>query len=96
MPTKTKEKRKVKPAIACKRIRGLQGIGLIRFSKESRLELRDRLQMPRVLFGRVVNASERTIAKVEAAPEQIGKLRDPTMKSIGFTRRWAKWLNRNH
>ena len=41
------------------------------------LKLRDRLQMPRVVFGRVVNVSERTIAKVESTAAQVGKLRRP-------------------
>ena len=33
--------------------------------------------MPRVVFGRVVNVSERTIAKVESAAQQVEKLRQP-------------------
>lgn len=33
--------------------------------------------MPRVVFGRVVNVSERTIAKVESAAQQVEKLRRP-------------------
>ena len=69
--------KKAKSAITVIRVHGLQGKGLIQLGKESRLELRDRLQMPRVMFGRVVNVSERTIAKVEAEGEQVEKLRRP-------------------
>jgi DNA-binding XRE family transcriptional regulator len=80
MATRTKSHKttkKVKSAITVVRVQGLQGKGLIQLGKESRLELRDRLQMPRVMFGRVVNVSERTIAKVEAEAEQVEKLRRP-------------------
>jgi hypothetical protein len=80
MATKTKNKvraRKAKPVIAAVHVRGLQGKGLLKIGKEARLELRDRLQMPRVLFGRIVNVSERTIAKVEAQAETAAKLRRP-------------------
>ncbi|GIW83160.1 MAG: hypothetical protein KatS3mg105_4967 [Gemmatales bacterium] len=80
MATKTKTRKnskQAKSAITVVRIPGLQGKGLIRLGKESRLELRDRLQMPRVMFGRVVNFSERTIAKVETEAEQVEKLRRP-------------------
>lgn len=41
------------------------------------MELRDCLQVPRVMFGRVVNVSERTIAKVEADTEHVEELRRP-------------------
>ena len=80
MTTNTKTRRgskKAKSAINVVRVQGLQGRGLIQLGKESRLELRDRLQMPRVMFGRVVNVSERTIAKVETEAEQVEKLRRP-------------------
>ena len=80
MATKTKTRtssKKAKSAITVVRVHGLQGKGLIQLGKESRLELRDRLQMARVMFGRVVNVSERTIAKVEAKAEQVEKLRRP-------------------
>src|SRR3989304_3523924 len=80
MATKTKTpagSKKAKSAITVVRVHGLQGKGLIQLGKESRLELGDRLQMPRVVFGRVVNVSERTIAKVEAEEEQVEKLRRP-------------------
>lgn len=62
---------------ASQAISGLYGLGLIRRGRETRLELRERLQMPRVVFGRVVNVSERTIAKVESGTERPDKLRRP-------------------
>lgn len=79
MAMRTKDKPKSKQAIVGTSVpvRGLAGKGLIRLGKESRLELRDRLQMPRVVFGRVVNVAERTIAKVEADAQQVEKLRRP-------------------
>ena len=56
-------------------ISGLQGAGLIRRGAVSRLELRDSLQMTRAVFGRIVNVSERTLAKVEQAkPKQVKRL----------------------
>ena len=58
-----------------KPIVGLLGLGLLQRGKESRLELRDQLRMPRGLFGRIVNVSERTIAKVEATAQGANKLR---------------------
>lgn len=77
MAQNAKEKPKAKQAIISVPVQGLTGKGLIRLGKESRLELRDRLQMPRVVFGRVVNVAERTIAKVEADAQQVEKLRRP-------------------
>ena len=41
--------------------------------------------MPRVLFGRVVNVSERTIAKVEANAEEVDKLRRPYDQVVRLT-----------
>jgi hypothetical protein len=89
--TKAREKPNAKPVNANRRIRGLQGMGLIRCGDELRLELRDRLQMPRVLFGRVVNVSERIIAKVESAAQQVESFAAPTTKFIGSTRHLRKW-----
>jgi hypothetical protein len=86
MATKTKKKsskrspakrKAAKSAITLKHVSGLKGRGIISLGAESRLELRDRLQMPRSTFGRVVNISERTIAKVEATAEQAEKLTRP-------------------
>jgi DNA-binding XRE family transcriptional regulator len=50
---------------------------VIRFGNESRLELRDRLQMTRELFARAVGVSVRTIAKVEAEAVRVEKLTRP-------------------
>jgi len=58
-------------------VRGLKGQGLIRLGRESKLELRDRLAMPRQMFGRIVNVSERTIAKVESNTDKADKLKRP-------------------
>lgn len=77
MATKTKRPRKAKSTPMCVPVPGLAGKGLLRLGTESRLELRDRLQMPRVVFGRVVNVAERTIAKVEASARQADKLCRP-------------------
>lgn len=64
-------------AIVFVSVRGLKGKGLLRLGKESKLELRDRLAMPRPLFSRIVNVSERTIAKVEATAGDAEKLKRP-------------------
>jgi len=55
----------------------LKGKGLLRLGKESKLELRDRLAMARPLFSRIVNVSERTIAKVESKAADAEKLKRP-------------------
>ena len=66
----------VKP-VSSKPISGLKGRGLLQIGNESKLELRERLKMPRTVFSRVVNVSERTIAKVEAESETAEKLKRP-------------------
>lgn len=63
--------------VQSKAIPGLKGKGLLQLGSESKLELRDRLSMPRPLFGRVVNVSERTIAKVESETDTAEKLKRP-------------------
>lgn len=84
MTTKSKIRRPKKKAVSKKtaaiknrRITGLKGLGLIQLGETSRLELRDRLQMKRAMFGRVVNVSERTIAKVESSATLVDKLQRP-------------------
>lgn len=77
MPSKAKATPRTKTTIGQIAIPGLYGKGLIRQGKDSRLELRRCLQMTRGVFGRVVNVSERTIAKVEAEAERADKLRRP-------------------
>lgn len=57
--------------------RGLKGQGLIQVGRVKKLELRERLGMPRPLFGRIVNVAERTIAKVESGAETPDKLKRP-------------------
>lgn len=76
---KTPSKRTVtkSPPIQSTSIPGLKGKGLLRVGNEPRLELRDRLNMARPIFSRVVNVSERTIAKVEAESEAATKLQRP-------------------
>ncbi len=64
-------------AIVFVSVRGLKGKGLLRLGKESKLELRDRLAMARPLFSRIVNVSERTIAKVESTAGDAEKLERP-------------------
>ena len=76
-PKKGGKKRVAKTAVKNRRIAGLQGLGLIQLGETSRLELRDRLQMKRALFGRVVNVSERTIAKVESSAILVEKIQRP-------------------
>lgn len=66
-----------KTVIVATRIRGLKGQGLLRLGRESKLELRDRLAMPRPMFGRLINVSERTIAKVESGTDEADKLKRP-------------------
>jgi hypothetical protein len=68
---------KASELILSKTVPGLKGKGLLRLGSESKLELRDRLNMPRPIFGRVVNVSERTIAKVESETYTAEKLKRP-------------------
>jgi len=46
----------------------------VKTSGEAKLELRDKLRMPREAFGRLVNVSVRTIAEVESNQKTVGKL----------------------
>ena len=62
-------------AVVARAIAGLNGQGLLRLGDKSLLELRDRLAMPRPMFGRIVNVSERTIADAEAGKDAAKKLR---------------------
>jgi DNA-binding transcriptional regulator YiaG len=61
-------------AIVATAIAGLRGQGVLRLGNKSKLELRDRLAMPRQMFGRIVNVSERTIADAEAGKDAAKKL----------------------
>ena len=65
---------KATSAIVATSIAGLRGQGVLRLGDKSKLELRDRLAMPRQMFGRIVNVSERTIADAEAGKDVAKKL----------------------
>ena len=58
-----------------KRIGGLDGQGLLRVGATKKLELRDRLGLTRPLFSRLVDVSERTLAKVESGESSPAKLK---------------------
>ncbi len=75
--TVSKASLKASKLIEAKSIPGLKGKGLLRLANESKLELRDRLNLSRPIFCRVVNVSERTIAKVESEAETAEKLKRP-------------------
>lgn len=75
---KASKRNSAKQAILVTRaIRGLKGQGLLQIGQVKKLELRDRLGMPRQMFGRIVNVAERTIAKVEADGVNVDKLKRP-------------------
>ncbi|MEM7258004.1 MAG: hypothetical protein AAF404_11515, partial [Pseudomonadota bacterium] len=64
-------------AISTSKVRGINGQGILRLGNKSTLELRDRLAMPRQMFCRVVNVSERTIADAESGKAAAEKLKRP-------------------
>lgn len=64
-------------AIVARKISGINGQGVLKLGNKSTLELRDRLAMPRQMFSRVVNVSERTIADTEAGKTAAEKLKRP-------------------
>ena len=55
-------------------IPGMAGVQLIRKSKDTVLELRDRLGVTQEFFAQLVDVSVRTIAEVEANPKPVKKL----------------------
>lgn len=71
---KKTSKSRATSAIVATAISGLRGQGVLRLGNKSKLELRDRLAMPRQMFGRIVNVSERTIADAEAGKDAAKKL----------------------
>ncbi len=78
MATKTQTAQKKAAAMTvAKAIRGLKGKGLLRVGRGQKLELRDRLRMPRQTFGKIVNVAERTIAKIESGEDGVEKLKRP-------------------
>ena len=56
---------------------GIQLVKLVRVGNERKLLLRDRLNMTREVFGRVVNVSPRAIATVEQEEAAVAKLARP-------------------
>jgi len=74
--TRGKRARGKQDVIVAIKINGLKGQGLLKLGRTKKLELRDRLGMPRQMFGRIVNVAERTIAKVEAG-DSADKLKRP-------------------
>lgn len=69
-----KTSRSGKPARRFAEIPGLPGVRLVNRQGKSALELRDRLNLTQQEFGRLVDVSVRTIAKVETDKEKAGSL----------------------
>ncbi len=63
--------------ISTRKIHGISGKGVLQLGNKTTLELRDRLAMPRQMFCRVVNVSERTIAETETGKVAAEKLKRP-------------------
>jgi DNA-binding XRE family transcriptional regulator len=55
----------------------IQRVQVVKVGKEPKLLLRERLNMTRELFGRVVNVSPRAIATVEREQADVAKLERP-------------------
>ena len=72
--TRMKRGRFTKPATRLTAVRGHHGIRLVSREGRSTLELRDRLKLTRDDFGRLVDVSVRTIAKVETDKEKADSL----------------------
>lgn len=81
MPTKTKTTRKAdshrRKAPQAEVVSGLIGVRVVKMGRDSKLELRKHLEMPRELFSRLVNVSVRTIAEVETEKKKVVKLQRP-------------------
>jgi len=69
-----KTARDEKPAMRPTEVRGLHGVRLISRQGKSALELRDRLNLTQEDFGRLVDVSVRTIAKVESDKKKAESL----------------------
>lgn len=76
MATKTAKTKTVAKPVS-QAILGLKGKGLLQVGRGQKLELRDRLRMPRQTFGKIVNVAERTIAKIESGEDGVEKLKRP-------------------
>jgi DNA-binding XRE family transcriptional regulator len=75
MATKTRPpKRKAAPIVKSS---GIQFVRVVKVGKERKLLLRDRLNMTRDVFSRVVNVSPRAIAAVEQEQNDVAKLQRP-------------------
>jgi len=55
----------------------IQSVQVVKVGKEPKLLLRERLQMTREVFSRVVNVSPRAIAAVERDQTEVAKLQRP-------------------
>jgi hypothetical protein len=60
-----------------KPLNAFQAVRVITVNREPKLELRERLQMTREGFGRLVNVSVRTIAEAELNKSDVAKLKRP-------------------
>jgi DNA-binding XRE family transcriptional regulator len=63
-----------KPTRLIAAVRGLHGVRLVRHQGKSALELRDRLNLTQAEFGRLVDVSVRTIAKIESDGKKADSL----------------------
>jgi DNA-binding XRE family transcriptional regulator len=54
-----------------------QVVRVVKVNREPKLELRERLNMTREVFGRLVNVSVRAIAAAERDQTDVGKLQRP-------------------
>jgi transcriptional regulator with XRE-family HTH domain len=69
----TRKQKKPKPA----KSKGIQLVQVVRVGSEAKLLLRERLNMTREVFSRVVNVSPRAIATVERDQTDVAKLQRP-------------------
>jgi len=75
MATKTRPEQKTKASHADKGT--IQSVQIIEVGKERKLLLRERLNMTREVFSRVVDVSPRAIATVERDQTNVAKLQRP-------------------
>ncbi|HEY4233263.1 MAG TPA: hypothetical protein VGM76_07540 [Lacipirellulaceae bacterium] len=59
------------------KLRGIQFVQILQVGREPKLLLRERLNMTREVFSRVVNVSPRAIATVERDQADVAKLQRP-------------------
>ncbi len=70
---RTKSRKRARQAKRIVEIQGLPGIRIVTTKGETKLELRNRLNMPREDFRRLVNVSVRTIANIESEQKRVDK-----------------------